>query len=797
MADGELMRLRGQVQGVGMRPCVARLAHELGLPGWVQNDEAGVLIVLGGAAASRERFVARLLAELPPLARLSKLSRAPTDAAPAHGFSILGSAVADGSSLAVTLAPDASVCQACAQEVCDPAAPRFRYPFTSCTHCGPRFSIVRALPWDRAHTSMAGFALCPACRSEYEDVGDRRYHAEPIACPRCGPQLCLTDAQGRPIDSDPLSHAATQLAAGAIVAVKGLGGFNLFVDATNEHAVARLRSRKRRPDKPFALIARDLQVVAAYAEASASERRALLAPAAPIVLLEAREQAQGRALARALSGPQRPRLARLGFMLPSTPLHLLLLQSFTHPLVCTSGNFSEQPLVIEDREALQQLGAIADLFVGHDRAIEHRLDDSVVRVFSGRARVLRRARGFVPAAIALPEGFAQLAARESVLAAGADLKAVLALSRADDVVLSQQLGDLDGAETRLAYDQARDRFCALFARSPTCIAADNHPEGRAAQLAQAWADERELPCLSVPHHHAHFAACLGENGVPLATAPLFGLVLDGIGAGSEPRSLWGGELFLGGYAHVERVASLEPVALLGGDRAAREPWRCLYAQLHQAGDFAALRARYAGVPGVARLDAKPGALLRTMLETGAHAPRASSCGRLFDAVAAALELCFERQGYEAEAAEALEDLAAPSLARAVEERMRGQYYRVAQRRGEHGPWRLAQGELLLALLDDLASGSAPSLAAARFHVALALGWAELVERLARTRSVERSIALSGGCMQNALLHGRLTSELESLGFRVLSHAEVPAHDGGVALGQVLVALATKASDDGR
>jgi hydrogenase maturation protein HypF len=809
----EWIRVRGQVQGVGFRPAVARLAQQLGLHGWVKNDAEGVLIALGGTPQQRERFVAQLLADLPPLARVHELSRTaagPAPALPARGFAILGSSVAEGAAPTASVVPDAALCAACAAEVLDPSSRRHRYPFTNCTHCGPRYSIALGLPWDRARTTQAGFALCEDCRAEYRDIADRRYHAEPIACPSCGPSVQLTRTDGRPFTlagldpnaCDAVAAVSGLLLRGDIVALKGLGGYQLLVDATNEEAVQRLRQRKQRPHKPFALMARDLEMLRRYCAVSKAERSALESPAAPIVILRALASVQAPALASALSDLPLTAAHSHGFMLPSTPLHLLALANMPRPVVCTSGNRSAEPQVIDDAAVFAELDEIADWIVSHDRPIRNRVDDSVVRVFGGRMRVLRRARGFAPAPLALPPGFERVAEHERVLAAGADLKAALCLSRQNDLVLCQHLGDLDDLETYAQYGEQSEQLAALFEHQPTRFATDNHPEARAAEHARARAHALGLPCESVPHHHAHLAACWGDNNVPLTAAASLGLVLDGVGASDDAHALWGGEVLAGGYTDVERVASLEPIALLGGDRAAREPWRCLYAQLRATSTWGDIRASFGAVSSVQRLQHKPTDLLDRMLETGIGAPLASSCGRLFDAVAAALELCFEQQTYEAQAAQALEALAAgPALARAGAERMRGEHYALPISRSPRRPLQLASSRLVHAVLADLARGVAKDLIAARFHVALAAGLAQLCAEVASAREhsgrpVQRQVALSGGCLQNAVLHERLTLELEALGFKVLAHAEVPANDGGIALGQALVTLARCARERG-
>jgi hydrogenase maturation protein HypF len=513
------IRVRGRVQGVGFRPTVWRLANALGLDGEVLNDGDGVLIRLQGSEAGVEAMLNRLTSEPPPLARIDRIERVPFCGAIAAGFRIGDSA---GGPPHTEISPDAALCALCAAEVLSAGARRHRYAFTNCTHCGPRLSIVRAIPYDRGTTTMAAFALCPECEREYRDPADRRFHAEPIACPVCGPQLQLVRLNGgERIHRDPIDTAARLIADGEIVAIKGLGGYQLACDATNAEAVARLRRLKRRDAKPFALMARNIATMRRYCTVMPEEERVLTGAAAPIVLLSA-------------DGPERlpeavaPGLRTLGFMLPTTPLHLLLMQQFDRPLVMTSGNLADEPQATEDGDAAARLARIAGYALMHNREIANRVDDSVVRVIDGRTRLLRRARGYAPAPIALPSGFDRA---PELLAMGGELKATFCLVKDGKAILSQYQGDL---EHPAAFDDYRKNlalFRELFEHMPAALAADRHPEYLSAKLAREWARADGLPLIEVQHHHAHLAACIAENGRPLSAPPVLGIVLDGLGGG--------------------------------------------------------------------------------------------------------------------------------------------------------------------------------------------------------------------------------------------------------------------------
>jgi hydrogenase maturation protein HypF len=775
------IRVRGLVQGVGFRPTVWRVARDLGLKGEVINDPDGVLIRVAGSEGEIQEFIAILKAKSPPLARLDSVTIARFDEASTFsGFSI-GESVAG--SMRTLVVPDAATCESCLAETFAPASRRFRFAFTTCTHCGPRLTIIERAPYDRGNTSMAAFPLCSACRREYEDPADRRFHAEPICCPVCGPKLQFVKADGQDacVDNpgDVIAAAAYLIRKGGIVAIKGLGGFHLACDATNAVVVERLRRRKRRFGKPLALMARDLEVVRRYARVDKVEAATLAGPAAPIVLLEA-------------EGPERlpdavaPGLSTLGFMLPSTPLHALLLSEFNRPLVMTSGNLSEEPQSIDDDDARTRLGKISDHFVVHDRRVVNRVDDSVVRVIAERPRSVRRARGYVPSPIPLPPGFE---AAPHLLAMGGELKNTFCLVKDGQAILSQHQGDLENAETWADYEKNLTLFSDLFAHAPTAIAVDFHPDYLATKHGRVLAREQSLQLIEVQHHHAHVAACMAENGIDCDSPLVLGIVLDGLGLGADGE-IWGGELLLADYREFRRLASLKPVAMPGGGQAVREPWRNLVAHLDAAFGSEAWLTELDGTPLADYLAAKRVSTLLAMICKNVNAPRASSCGRLFDAVAAALGLCADRVTYEGEAAIRLEALAEGASGNGV--RNASAYHFAVERHAQTGILSLEPRPMWQALLCDLREQQDHRVMALRFQSGLAIALAqmarEVVQDIGRT-STGTIAVLSGGCFQNRRLTEDLVRLLRSDGFRILLHATVPANDGGLALGQAAIAAA--------
>ena len=663
----ETIRVRGLVQGVGFRPTVWRLARDLGLIGDVRNDGEGVLIRVWapapGGADLIERLCTRLRAQCPPLARIDAIERLALDLPPPEPaqFSILASAA---TGVRTGVVADAATCAACAAEVLDPADRRYRYPFTNCTHCGPRLSIVCAIPYDRANTSMAVFTLCPACAAEYREPADRRFHAQPNACPVCGPRVWLADGQGRELDSadlasgDAIAAASRLLAQGRILALKGIGGFHLACDAADAAAVAELRRRKRRFAKPFALMARDLNVIRRYCRVDEAQAALLGSPAAPVVLLDRLPGPPAGSPAPDLAPDLAPGQPTLGFMLPYSPLHLLLLAHWDRPLVMTSGNLSEEPQCIDNADALGRLGGLADLVLLHDRAIVNRVDDSVVRWMDGAPRLLRRARGYAPGPINLSSGFADA---PPVLAMGGELKNTVCLLKHGQAILTQHLGDLEDAGTAREYERTIELYLALFEHRAARIAVDLHPDYRSSLTGRERAAQEGLELVQVQHHHAHIAAVLADNGWPLDGGPVLGIALDGLGYGAD-GTLWGGEFLVADYRGYRRVGWLRQVPMPGGTRAILEPWRNLLAQIEVCLGWDEFRRRWPGLELTRRLAERPVPLLRTLMERGLNAPLSSSAGRLFDAVAAALGLCAERISYEGQAAIELESLAVDALA---------------------------------------------------------------------------------------------------------------------------------------
>lgn len=770
-AAGELIRVRGLVQGVGFRPTVWRLARELKLAGSVRNDGDGVLIRVVGPPPRIDTLCRRLTAEMPPLARIDAIERSAWEGAgEAPGDFVIEHSAATGVHTGVV--PDAATCGACAAEIRDSADRRHRYAFTNCTHCGPRLSIVRAIPYDRANTSMAVFPMCPACGREYADPADRRFHAQPNACPTCGPRLWLEDTAGNALDPgslgamDAVAAASRLLAKGRVLALKGIGGFHLACDAADAEAVAALRRRKGRYAKPFALMARDLDVIARHCVLDAAAAELLRQPAAPIVLLPVRE---GTGLAEGVA----PGQDTLGCMLPYSPLHHLLLADWDRPLVMTSGNRSEEPQCIDNDDARRRLAGIADALLLHDRDIVNRVDDSVARIMDGAPRLLRRARGYAPAPLTLPAGMAGL---PPVLAMGGELKNTLCLLQDGQAVLSQHLGDLHDAATAREFEQTIQLYRALYEHLPAAVAVDAHPGYHASQVGRRLGAELGIPIIELQHHRAHIAAVLADNEWPVDAGPVLGIALDGSGWGDD-GSVWGGEWLVGGYTGLCRVARLRQVRLPGSSKAILEPWRMLFAHLDAAFGWDAFLEQYGDLPMARDLSARPLDLLRRMLAGGVNAPLTSSCGRLFDAVAAALGICTDGIAYEGQAAIELTTRCGPL------DEVSGYAFGIAD---DSGLRVLDPAPMWQALCADLAAGASAARVAERFHAGLAEAIVDLSAQLAADHGTA-TIALSGGVFQNPVLFETLCARLRCTGLRVLTHQRVPSNDGGLALGQAVAA----------
>jgi hydrogenase maturation protein HypF len=752
-------RVEGTVQGVGFRPYVFRLAAELELAGFVLNDEHGVLLEVEGGPDVVARFLDRLPKEAPPLAAVASIGAEDVPAEHGHGFEILASARVGEPDTPVS--PDTATCDACLAELLDPGDRRFRYPFVNCTNCGPRFTIVRGVPYDRALTTMSGFEMCEECRLEYDDPHDRRFHAQPIACPACGPVARLVTADGRSAEPDgardALEAAAWALRSGLIVAVKGIGGFHLACRADDERPVAALRARKHREEKPFALMVGELEDAAALVELGAPERRLMLAPERPVVIAPRRADAQ---VARAVA----PTSPDLGVMLPYSPLHHLLASDAGVPLVMTSGNVSDEPIAYTDDDALARLARIADVFLLHDRPIQTRTDDSVVRTVSlggdRRPLALRRSRGQVPESFALP-----IRSDRHLLACGAMLKNTFCVARDSRAWVGHHIGDLENYETLRSFSEGIEHFERLFAVDPALVAHDLHPE----YLSTKYALEREgVEHVAVQHHHAHLAACLAEHG---ETGPAIGAIYDGTGYGTD-ATIWGGELLAGGLDGFERAGHLWPVRMPGGEQAIREPWRMACAWLVAAGDAEPrLPRRLAG-----RVEPGRWHQVAALARSEQLAPVTTSMGRLFDAVAA---LCGIRLlvTYEGQAAIELE---------AAADRREQGIYPMPLRSG-----RLDARETIHAIVGDLEQGVGVETVSARFHNCLAGATAAACEGAAAAYGTE-TVVLSGGVFQNRLLLERTADLLTGSGLRVLVPERLPPNDGGISFGQAAVAAARAA-----
>ena len=750
------MVIRGAVQGVGFRPFVYRIASELNLPGWVSNTAAGVFLEVEGEPDRLREFQLRIERDKPAIAYIQSLESSFLDPLGFENFQIRESS--SGKKTVVVL-PDIATCPACLADIFDPHNRRYRYPFTNCTNCGPRFTIIESLPYDRPATTMRKFPMCRECEHEYRDPADRRFHAQPNACPVCGPHLELWDKNGTRIAEreEALRTAATAVRCGQIVAVKGLGGFHLMTDARNDNAVAALRERKHREEKPLAVMYPRLFAVRGDCEVSDDEERLLQSPGAPIVLL--RRKPRPRSGISDLIAPNNP---CIGAMLPYTPLHHLLLGELNFPLVATSGNLSDEPICIDEHEAVERLCGIADCFLVHDRPIVRHTDDSIVRVVSGRELVLRRARGFAPLPVFMKKDL------PPILAVGAHQKNTIAASIGNQVFISQHIGDLETQEAYGAFESVIESFKRLYDFSPEAIACDLHPN----YMSTGYAHRSGLPVIEVQHHYAHALACMAENELD---APVLGICWDGSGYGPD-RTIWGGEFLWVNETGFERAAHLRLFGLPGSEKAVKEPRRSALGALHEIfGTDVSQKRDLVPIQTFAPAELKA---LVAMLERGINSPRTSSAGRLFDAVASLLGI---RQNvrFEGQAAMELEALATAIYTADEYE------FRIA---AERAPLVLDWQPMIAGIRNDLRQGVASAIIARKFHntlVSMMLCAAEHV--FSSRRTPEKRVALSGGCFQNKLLSELAIQRLSEAGYRVYWHQRIPPNDGGISVGQIIAA----------
>ena len=749
---GRHIEIRGVVQGVGFRPWIYRLATEEGLGGRVRNDATGVTIDAFGPENALDEFMRRL-GDAPPAAVISDVQSWPIPAEPVEAFSIVQSQ--ETGERRVSIPPDLATCPQCITEIFNPADRRYQYPFTNCTNCGPRFTITRDVPYDRPSTTMAAFRMCPACQREYENVSDRRFHAQPNACPVCGPWLQLLAPDGALIAvDDPLASVVEALANGQIVAIKGLGGFHLACDATSSDAVQLLRARKRRDEKPFAVMVQDLPEAARVAVLDDTERKLLTSVERPIVLAVRHSRSP-------LAPEVAPRNPLIGVMLPYTPLHHLLMHQVGRPLVMTSANLSEEPLAYGNIEALQRLRTIADLFLMHNRDIETRCDDSVARVIDGAPVVLRRARGYVPRGIRVSARFDQ-----TVLACGALLKNTFCIGAGDTAYLGPHIGDLENLETYRSFEESVERMQRFLRVQPAIIAHDLHPDYMSTTYARG---RSETLKIAVQHHHAHVASAMAEHGL---SGPVIGVAFDGTGYGTDATS-WGGEVLVARYESFERVATLRPIPLAGGEAAIRQPWRIGLALLEDAfHGFPPLD----DLPLFDRIPAGDIAVVEQLLAARFRVPLAHGAGRYFDGFGS-LVLARPHSRYEGQIALEWNGVADPSES--------GRYgYAIDD---HHSPHTIDFRQMTRDVVRDVHALVHPTTISARFHNTLVAATADVVRTVARNHG-RLPVVLTGGCFQNARLATALKRELSSQ-FAVYLHREVPPGDGGIALGQAVVAAA--------
>jgi hydrogenase maturation protein HypF len=745
------IHFQGTVQGVGFRPHIFRLAQAFGLAGWVSNDAAGVIVEIQGETEKVKQFLKAAVEQAPVLARIKSFSESEIPIAEERDFLIRKSSKSDAVSTQVSA--DAATCKDCLAEMFDPRDRRNRYPFINCTNCGPRFTIIERIPYDRPFTTMKTFKMCPDCQREYDDPANRRFHAQPNACPVCGPRLILIDRDSSSVPGDPVSEAIKLMHSGKIIAIKSLGGFQLACDALNQSAVSLLRSRKIREDKPFAVMAPDVETIKKYGQVSVAESELLESPERPIVLLQKKEGSQ---LADGIAPGQK----NYGFMLPYTPVHHLLMAEGRMLLVMTSGNLSDEPIAFQDQEAMDRLKNIADYFLTNNRPIHIRCDDSVMRVFEDKTYPLRRARGYVPRPLEL-----QFPEKRALLATGAHLKNTFALAQAGQVIVSQHIGDLDNLETLTAFEQGIEHFKNIFEIEPLMVVHDLHPD----YLSTVYAQKLGIPKLAVQHHHAHAASVMAEHNLK---GPVIGVSLDGTGYGSD-GAIWGGEFLLADYDGFERKAHLGYIPMPGGERAIKEPWRMALSWLHKifGDDLWKL-----DLPFLEKLDRRQCDTILAATKKGINAPLTSSMGRLFDAMSS---LIGQRQNanYEGQPAIELEMIADGSES--------GHYpfnYRQVDAKLIIEPASLIQETVA-----DLKKRESPGKISARFHNGVANMVSETCARIKKETGI-KVVTLGGGVFQNFWILSRSKSLLEEKGFEVFVHRQVPANDGGISLGQAAIGL---------
>jgi hydrogenase maturation protein HypF len=755
--------VRGIVQGVGFRPYVFSLAKQCSLRGQVLNSTTGVVIDVEGTGGQIEKFIHDIKTNPPPLSVIDSVERRDSHADTTYrDFRIVESLNEDDK--LVPISADMATCADCLNELNDPEDRRYRYPFINCTNCGPRFSIVEDIPYDREKTTMRDFPMCDECRSEYENPLNRRFHAEPTACENCGPRLTLTDADGIEVPLDPIKdrdaidHARVLLKSGKILAIKGIGGFHLACDALNATAVERLRLRKYREDKPFALMSASIEMIKEYCVVSKAEHVMLASPQHPIVLLEKKPDC-------AIPNAVAPGARNLGFMLPYTPLHYLLLENSKRPLVMTSGNVSDEPICYDDSDAITRLWKIADYFLLHDRRIHMRTDDSVGRVQDGREMILRRSRGYAPAPVRTSFEF-----KKEILACGAELKSTFCLTRGHHAFVSHHIGDLENLETLRSFKEGIEHFKRLFHLKPEVVVHDLHPDYLSTKYALALDDDNLK--VGVQHHHAHIASCMADNKIE---GEVIGVAMDGLGFGTDDR-LWGGEFFVADFLDAERFAHLDYIPMPGGAKAIRQPWRmaAVYLERAMGSDFLDL-----DIPFATHVDGRACRALQSMVASGTNSPETSSVGRLFDSVSSLLGVKHE-VNYEGQAAIELEAIASRSCD--------GAYEFVFD-----GIGKVIKAETVIrGAVEDLLNGMSPKDVSAKFHLGVARLIAETARRIRDERGLNR-VVLSGGVFQNMLLLSHTCGLLAKDGFKVFTHSRVPPNDGGISLGQAAIANARLAS----